>query len=276
MVPNAFVVLDALPLTPNGKVDRRGLSRHQGKVLDLSQSSETPFIPPTTPTEEILAGIWSDLLRVERVGAGDNYFDLGGHSLLATQLVSRIRDGFGVELPLRTLFDSPTLAGLAAAVDSVATKSRQVGAPKLAPVARSGSPLPLSFGQQRFWFLDKLEPDNPFYNVASAVRLRGPLDIGALRFSFNEIVKRHEVLRTTFAEMNGKPLPVIHAESGPGRPRDWTCPSPTSAPGSRRSRSRSFAGLAALEASEPFSLATGPSAPRLTFCDWLMTITCCF
>ncbi|MFP2934629.1 condensation domain-containing protein, partial [Pyxidicoccus sp. 3LG] len=202
MVPSAFVPLAALPLNTNGKVDRKALPSPD------AQLTGGEYVAPRTPSEERMAELWSQLLGVQRVGAEDHFFDLGGHSLLATQLVSRIRDVFGVELPLRELFESPTVAALAARVDAA---ERSVKTPPLAPVSRAEA-LPLSFAQQRLWFIDQLEPGNPAYNIPSALRLQGKLDTAALEKSFNTLVARHEVLRTSFPAEGGRPVQRIAAE----------------------------------------------------------------
>ena len=204
MMPAAFVRLDALPLMPNGKVDRRALPIPDRTRPEL----EKELIAPRTSEEEIVAEIWTKVLDIERVGIYDNFFELGGHSLLATQVVSRMREAFGVEIPLRRLFEVPTVAGLAQSVE-VARRSRQnLQAPAILPVPRDGD-LPLSFAQQRLWFIDQLEPGNSAYNFPAAVRLKGPLNVTALEQSVNEIVKRHEALRTTFATVDGRPVQVI-------------------------------------------------------------------
>ncbi|MFP2903183.1 phosphopantetheine-binding protein, partial [Corallococcus sp. 4LFB] len=147
MVPSAFVVLEALPLTPNGKVDRKALPVPQ------ASTSSTGYVSPSTPTEELLASLWAEVLRVERVGIAEDFFALGGHSLLATQLVSRIRAAFGVEVPLRALFEAPTIAALAPRIEA-ARQARAFQAPPLVPAPRTGE-LPLSFAQQRLWFIDQ-------------------------------------------------------------------------------------------------------------------------
>ena len=202
MVPAVFVLLDAFPLTANGKVDRRALPTPDGRRPELDEA----FVACRTPTEELLAEIWGQVLGVERVGIYDNFFQLGGHSLLATQVVSRIREAFQVEMPLRRLFETPTVAGLAENID--VGRGAGLQAPPIVPVPRDGE-LPLSFAQQRLWFIDQLEPGNSVYNFPAAVRLKGPLNVVALKQSLNEIVKRHEALRTTFAIVDGRPVQVI-------------------------------------------------------------------
>src|SRR6185369_8896933 len=163
MVPAAFVTLATLPLTPNGKVDRKALPEPE------RQTSAETWLAPRTPVEEVLAGIWAELLGLERVGADGHFFDLGGHSLLATRVMSRLRSAFGVELPLRDLFESPTLEGLAARIEAAQRTLRSgTDIPPLVPALRRG-PLPLSFAQQRLWFIDQLEPGSPLYNMPVAL-----------------------------------------------------------------------------------------------------------
>ena len=189
-------------MTANGKVDRRALPPPDGRRPEL----DVAFVACRTPTEELLAEIWAQVLGVERVGIYDNFFQLGGHSLLATQVVSRIREAFQVEMPLRRLFEAPTVAGLAESID--VGRGAGLQAPPIVPVPRDGE-LPLSFAQQRLWFIDQLEPGSSVYNFPAAVRLKGPLNIVALKQSLDEIVKRHEALRTTFAIVDGRPVQVI-------------------------------------------------------------------
>ncbi|HEX6746979.1 MAG TPA: amino acid adenylation domain-containing protein, partial [Longimicrobium sp.] len=206
MVPSAFVVLEALPVTPNGKVDRAALP-----APDTPGSRGGTYVAPRTPAEERMAGIWAEVLGVERVGGEDNFFDLGGHSLLATQLVSRVREAFRAELPLRAVFEAPTLAELAGRVEAlVAETPGGAGAPPLVPLPRDGSPLPLSFAQQRLWFIDQLEPGSTAYHMPDALRLRGPVDPRVLERALGEVVRRHETLRTTFGETEGVPFQVVH------------------------------------------------------------------
>jgi alpha-ketoglutarate-dependent taurine dioxygenase len=201
MVPATFVMLDEFPLTPNGKVDRKALP---APAYNQSNAQRDPG----TPTEEILAGIWADVLSVKHVGVHDNFFELGGHSLLATQVVSRIRSSFQIELPLRSLFEAPTVTAMSAVIEQV--RSGLNGAPPLplAPTERGGA-IALSFAQQRLWFVAQMEPDGCSYNMPFALRLSGALDPAALSHSFEQVIARHETLRTTFREIDGVPAQII-------------------------------------------------------------------
>ncbi|MCP4540464.1 MAG: amino acid adenylation domain-containing protein [Chloroflexi bacterium] len=204
MVPAAFVVLEALPLTPNGKVDRRALPAPDTEQPDLAND----FVAPRTLVEEMLAGIWCRILGIEQVGIYDNFFHLGGHSLLATQVVSCVRDVFQVELPLQALFEEPSVADLAERIRTARRAEQGLQVPPLAPVVHEEE-IPLSFAQQRLWFMDQLVPDNPAYNAPNATRLMGPLDVAALMQTLDEIVRRHETLRTTFVAVDGRPIQAI-------------------------------------------------------------------
>ena len=198
MVPSAFVVLENMPLTPSGKIARRKLP-----VPDYADAAQA-YVSPRTPVEEALVQIWADVLGVSQIGIHDDFFELGGHSLLATQLISRVRDALEVELPLMSLFNHPNVAEFAGDVDAAR------GEAPLAPIPRCdrGEPLPLSFAQQRLWFLDQLDPGSPAYNFPIAVELTGPLDRGALIAAINSLVARHESLRTTFSLGAGANTPV--------------------------------------------------------------------
>ena len=207
MVPSAFVELEALPLTPNGKVDRRALP----KPDESARGFEETFVAPRTPTEEVVAGIWAEVLGLEKVGVHDNFFELGGHSLLATQVISRIRETFQIELPLRNIFESPTVATLAEQIDLAKQAAEGLKEPPIKRVPRD-RPLPLSFAQQRLWFLEQLEPGSPFYNIPDAVRIRGALRVDVLERAINEIIRRHESLRTRFDSIDGKPVQIILPE----------------------------------------------------------------
>jgi amino acid adenylation domain-containing protein len=204
MVPAAFVLLDSLPLLSNGKIDRQGLHAPGRARPELDKA----FSAPRSPTEEVIAEIWAQLLDVERIAIHENFFDLGGHSLLATQAVSRMREAFQVEIPLRRLFELPTVAGLAASIEAARQAEPALLAPPILPVPRDGD-LALSFAQQRLWFFDQLEPGLAAYNIPAAVRLQGRFNLAALEQSLNEIIKRHESLRTTFGKMDGRPRQVI-------------------------------------------------------------------
>ncbi len=207
MVPAYLVPLERIPLTPNGKLDRRNLPEPDWSQRQL----EGTVVPPRTATEEVLAGIWTQVLGVAELSVFDNFFELGGHSLLATQVISRIREAFQVELPLRTLFMAPTIAEQAEQVEIALRNEAGTQAPPIEPVPRDG-PMPVSFAQQRLWFLDQLEPDSPFYNIPESVRLQGRLDVSTLEKAFNEIIRRHEILRTTIDTVDGRPVQRIHPE----------------------------------------------------------------
>lgn len=208
MVPSAFVFLDALPLLPNGKVDRLALPVPPA----AGPSGGAPFVAPRTPLESEIAAIWMEVLGIERVGADDDFFSLGGHSLLAAQVVSRVRDRLRAQLPLRDLFRATTVAKLAQCVEAARRGERAPGRPRIKRAPRD-TELPLSLNQEALWFLDRLEPDRPTYTNYPAVRIRGPLDLEALRRAFNEMVRRHETLRTTFPERDGRPVQVIAPEA---------------------------------------------------------------
>ncbi|MGZ3458710.1 MAG: amino acid adenylation domain-containing protein, partial [Archangium sp.] len=203
MVPSAFVSLEALPLTSSGKVDRKALPAPAG-----TGAASSEYVAPRTDTQKRLASIWSEVLDVEQVGLHDDFMSLGGHSLLATQVVSRIRAAFSVELPLRTLFEATTLQALARVVESSSSSIHAPTLPPLRPVSRE-QPLPLSFAQQRLWFLEHLEPGTSRYNLPATVRLQGTLDALVLERVFNELLRRHEPLRTTFRVESDKSVQVI-------------------------------------------------------------------
>ena len=206
MVPSAYVRLGAMPLTPNGKVDRKALPVPDADAL-VAQAYEAP----QTPTEEMLAFIWQELLGVERVGRNDNFFDLGGHSLLAVQLLARIRRELGQEVALRTLFEAPTVA-------EVAGRLQTADEALVAPMERADRQgrLALSWSQQRLWFLEQLEDLGDAYHMSGALRLEGELDVDALRRTLDAIVCRHEVLRTVFvkAEDDAEPVQVVKPAAG--------------------------------------------------------------
>ncbi|MDH6349569.1 linear gramicidin non-ribosomal peptide synthetase LgrD [Brevibacillus sp. 1238] len=247
MVPAGVVWLDAIPLTVNGKVDRRALP-----VPDWGQlSTKREYVAPRTPTEEIVANIWSQVLSVERVGSFDDFFELGGHSLLATQTVSRLKEAFGVDLPLRVLFECSTVNKLSEWIAAAGEDQSGLSRIPLVPVSRDRH-LPLSFAQQRLWFFDRLMPNSALYNIPTAVRLQGELDMDALEQSLQTIIQRHESLRTTFTDHNGEAVSVIHPEI------DWKLERIDLRERSEEMRNEAGLRLAKEEANRPFDLVTGP------------------
>ncbi|MDJ0732574.1 MAG: amino acid adenylation domain-containing protein [Nostocaceae cyanobacterium] len=200
MVPQFFVFLPTLPLTANGKIDTKALPVPE----KTGNSTEREFAAPRTNTEEKIANIWTQILGLEAVSIDDNFFELGGHSLLATQVSSRIRQDLRIELPLQKIFEFPTVAELAIAVETIKQEENKLLVPPILPANRK-NPLPLSFAQQRLWFLEQLQPNNTAYNITSAVRILGSLNIPALEASFNQIIQRHEILRTAFVAVEGLP-----------------------------------------------------------------------
>jgi amino acid adenylation domain-containing protein len=261
MVPAAFVFLPALPLSPNGKVDRRALPSPAPPALE-ELGPWRGATPPRTPAEELLAGIWEEVLGHGEVGAGDDFFDLGGHSLLIGQVLARVRTAFGTDLPMRAAFEARTLGALARRIEETlrALPASSADTPPRPPLARTSrtEPLPLSFAQQRLWFLDRLEPGSPVYNVPVPFRLAGPLDPEVLERCLDEIFRRHEALRTTFAEgPDGEPRQIVAPFQPAGLPRVDLTALPLEIARSEAGRQ------AAREARHPFDLVRGPVARAL-------------
>jgi amino acid adenylation domain-containing protein len=204
LVPQAFVTLAELPFTPSGKIDRKALPAPEVRRAELTGE----YVAPATPAQQTIAAIWAEVLDVDRVGVHDDFFDLGGHSLLATRAIFQLRDAFGIDLPLRLMFEHRTVAGLAEVITSQAAPANRT-APIVA--ARGDGPAPLSFGQHRLWFLDRLQPEATDYLSPVALRLRGALDLAALGGALEKIVARHEVLRTRFRQGDGEPTQVVDA-----------------------------------------------------------------
>jgi amino acid adenylation domain-containing protein len=247
MIPALFRALPAFPLLPNGKIDRRALPEPDaGEQAELAGGDVA-----RTPIEEVLSGIWADVFGKERVGIHERFTDLGGHSLLAIQIVARARDAFQRQIPLRAIFEAPTIAGLAERVAAIIQAEEGLEAPPIAVVPRTG-PLRLSSAQERLWFLHQLDPDDSSYNIPAAIRLAGPLDIGALERALGEVVARHEVLRTTFATVEGRPVQVIHPRLEIKLPLRDLSAQPEA------ERERAARDEIAFEAELPFDLAEGP------------------
>ncbi len=203
MVPSAFVFLEFLPLSPNGKVDRRALP-----APESVPAAEREYVAPRTVTEAALAGIWSELLGGGRFGVEDSFLDAGGHSLLAAQLAARVRERLHVELPVRDVFENPVLGALASRIEEQAGAAAP--ACPIVPVPRSGD-LPLSFAQERIWFLQQLDSTIRSYQAQARIRFRGRLHTAALERSLAEIVRRHEIFRTTFPTLGDRPVQRFHA-----------------------------------------------------------------
>src|SRR6185369_14455392 len=244
--PAEIQVLERLPLTPNGKVDRKALPEVQ-----WGAEAGSDYVVPRTEVEELLVALWTELLPAKRIGVENDFFALGGHSLLATRLLSRLREMFGVEVSLRALFEDPTVAGLASQVERARWEGRGLEAGPLTAVSRAQG-LPLSFAQQRLWFLDQLEPNSSFYNIAAGRRLQGELQVEVLERSLNELARRHESLRTTFSLRDGQPQQLI-AEP---KALHLEVVDLSHLPAAEREADASQ--LARVEAQQPFALAVGP------------------
>ncbi len=247
MVPSAIVTLDVLPLTPNGKLDRNALPAPDADADEIRPG----YVAPRTPAEDVLSGIWASVLGVANVGVDDDFFELGGHSLLATQVASRVREAFGVELPVRGIFEAPTVARLADRVEEARRVRTGVAVPPIEPIPRTG-PLRLSFSQRRMWFLHRLDPESSAYNIPIVLRIEGPVDDAALVAALDGLVARHEALRTVFRVVDGEPLQVVEAPSAVEVARHDVAERPP------EPRLDAALRLAAAEARRPFDLERGP------------------
>jgi amino acid adenylation domain-containing protein len=208
MTPSVFVVLESIPLTPSGKTDRRALPP---PTPETGPQSEDTYVAPQSLTEELLAQIWTTVLDRTRIGINDDFFALGGHSLLATQVASRIRNIFRVDVPLRRVFEAPTVAKLARVIDRLTQAREDQDEPEIRKT--EAALLPLSYAQQRLWFIEELTPGRTVYHIPVAVRIQGSLDLQALERVFNAIVHRHESLRTHFGVVDGEPHQIIEPPS---------------------------------------------------------------
>ena len=204
MVPAYFVQLEAMPLTPNGKVAKNLLP-----APDTTQTEDRPLIAPQTETEKAVLAIWQGVLERDALSVEDDFFAVGGHSLLATQVISRLRKQFKVKLPLRTLFEAPTIRNIAHHLDKALGDEARLQLPEITVADRS-QPLPLSFVQQQLWLLDQLDPGTAAYNMPVALRISGDLNVSAFEQAFRSLIQRHEVLRSNFKALEGNPTVVIH------------------------------------------------------------------
>ena len=249
MMPSYVFILEELPLSANGKVDRRQLPDPD------TIGTTTPGAESWShnPNADVIRGIWAEVLGmdIDDVGMQDNFFELGGHSLLATQVVSRLRGSLHLELPVRFLFENPTIVAMTEAIESARRFMSGIQAPPMLPRARSADGDPLSFAQRRLWFLAQLMPEESTYNVPAVLRLEGYLNLAILEHCLAEIVSRHEILRTTFVERDGEPYQVVR-ESSPG----LACVDLSTLPAERRSSAA--ISEATREISRPFNLARDP------------------
>ncbi|MGE0127969.1 MAG: amino acid adenylation domain-containing protein [Blastocatellales bacterium] len=244
MVPGAIVKLERMPLTANGKLDRAALPEPESEARGER-------VAPRTQIEELVAGAWAEVLKLDEVGVHDDFFGLGGHSLLVTRVASRVSEAFQVEIPFQIFFEKRTVAELAESIEAACLGEQGLQMPPMLPVPRDRE-LPLSFSQQRLWFFDQLEPNSSAYNIPGAVRLTGRLNTRALEQTFNEIVRRHEVLRACFPSVNGRPALVI-AEARP-----ISLPSVDLSALPQLQREITARRLIAEEAVRPFRLDQGP------------------
>ncbi|HEV7767641.1 MAG TPA: amino acid adenylation domain-containing protein, partial [Thermoanaerobaculia bacterium] len=247
MVPGRWIELESLPLNANGKVDRHALPAPDSDRPDL----EVTYTAPRNATEHQISAIWSQLTGIEKIGVEDNFFEIGGHSLLATQVVSRLRDRLGVDMPVRVIFERPTVAGLAEWVSEGKLARSDWSMRQIARRTTPG-PAPLSFSQQRLWFLDQLDPDSILYNINDVVHYAGELNVSALENALSELHRRHETLRTTFASLDGIAVQFV------GPPAHVTLPVTDLSSMRRAEAEAEYAKLAERHGSRPYDLAKGP------------------
>jgi amino acid adenylation domain-containing protein len=238
------------PLDRYEPVQIRGVRVEPGEI-EATRQQETEYEAPRTPAEELLAGLWASVLRLDRVAINDDFIELGGHSLLALRLIVRIRAAFGLELPLADLFEYPTVAKLAQRIESQLQAGAKSAELPLCPAARDVA-LPLSFAQQRLWFLEQLTPGTSTYNMPEVLRLGGPLDLAALEQSISEVVRRHEAVRTTFDALDGEPIQIIDPF------HHFSLPVVELSLLAQPDREATMVRLAAEEARRPFDLQHGP------------------
>ncbi|HXC72022.1 MAG TPA: amino acid adenylation domain-containing protein [Pyrinomonadaceae bacterium] len=247
MVPSLFIPVLSIPLTTNGKVDLAALP----PATQAMQISGREYVAPRTPVEEMLAGIWSEILKVERIGVNDNFFDLGGHSLLAAQVLSRLREVFKIDFPLIGLFEAPTVGELAGRIEKASATVEPLMLSAIEPATRNGD-LPLSFVQQRLWFLDQLSSRSAAYNIPFPFRIAGLLDVKALERSIEDVIRRHEILRTVFPNIDGQPVQEIRP------PAEFSIPIVDLSELPQEERERHARRLANEEIDRPFDVNRGP------------------
>jgi amino acid adenylation domain-containing protein len=266
MIPSSFVFLAELPRMANGKVDRNTLPPPHGTTHVFT----TEFVSPRTEIEELIAQTWREVLKIENVGIFDNFFELGGHSLLATRVVARLQEAFDKEVPLRVLFDAPTIAELAQELETIIRDGRAPELPAIVPVPRDG-PLPLSMNQEHLWHLDQMLPGTHFFNMPYVYCLSGDLNIAVVELALKEIARRHEALRTVFSEMDGRPVQVIKQVF------DSQIPVVDLRSQAFGDLEQQAAALILEERTQPFDLAAGPMLRtkllRLTDKEYLLLVT---
>jgi acyl carrier protein len=267
MIPSSFVVLEALPLMPNGKVDRNRLPPPDG-TRPLFLRGE--FVSPRTEIEELIAQTWRDVLKVENVGIYDNFFELGGHSLVAIQIVARLQETFNKEVPLRVLFDAPTIAQLAQELETIISEGHVPELPPIVPGPRDG-PLPLSLNQEHLWNLEQMMPGTHFFNMPYVYRLSGDLNVNAFESALSELVGRHEALRTIFGDVDGRPVQIIK------EPCKFELSVIDLADQVGGQLEEKAAAYILEERQQSFNLSLGPlfrsKLLRLTYRDWLLLVT---
>jgi amino acid adenylation domain-containing protein len=269
MVPAALVILDQLPLNPNGKLDRRALP-DPGAALTGAARARGRL---RTWTEDVIAEVWREVVGLDRLGADENFFEIGGHSLLATRILARLRSILGIDVPVRAIFEKPTVAGLAEYIAGRAAVTSTLSELPLTPAPR-GDPeasYQVSFPQERMWFISRFDPGNTAYNVSEPTLIRGRLDVAALRCALESLVARHEVLRTRYVSVRGVPRQVIDAAGA------WPLPLVDLSARDAGQREAEAARLVQEDVSVPFDLATGPLLKtmlvRLTPTEHLFLVT---
>ena len=266
MMPSSFVVLEVLPLTSNGKADRNKLPPPDGTRPPLTRE----FVPPRTEIEELIIQTWREVLKIEDLGIHDNFFELGGHSLLATQIVARLQEAFNKNVPIRVLFDAPTIAELAQEVETIIHDGCGPDLPPIVPIPRV-RPMPLSMNQEHLWHLDRIMPGTHFFNMPFVYQLSGDLNVKALERTVKEIVRRHEALRTIFREVEGKLVQIVKDGS------DFQLQITELRGRSQDDASQASAEHILKERSVPFNLATAPPVRvrllRLTERESLFLVT---